>query len=251
MYNFVYPAWFCQVQKTKVCRTPAAKLKIHSERAQKVSKNPSENSISKSVVKTSPQKTKRQRSAKASSSGLRVGYARVSTDDQHLTLQQDALGAAGCRTIYEESASGKSAARPELENCLKALRPGDTLVVWRLDRLGRSLGDLVTIITGLDERGIGFESLTEKIDTNSAAGRLIFHVFAALAEFERNLIRERTMAGLAAAKARGRIGGRKPKVDSRMERKIRAMKAGSLPISYIASDLGLARSTVYNYLAER
>ena len=218
------------------------------KRAEKVSKNPSENSSGKSVAKMSPQKAKRRQPAKASSSGIRVGYARVSSDDQNLALQQDALGVAGCRTIYEENVSGKSATRPELESCLKALRSGDTLVVWRLDRLGRSLGDLVAIITSLDERGVGFESLTEKIDTNSAAGRLIFHVFAALAEFERNLIRERTMAGLAAARQRGRIGGRKPKVDSKMEKKMRAMKAGGFSISSIAADLGLARSTVYNHL---
>jgi Site-specific recombinases, DNA invertase Pin homologs len=167
-----------------------------------------------------------------------------------LALQQDALGVAGCQTIYEESASGKSAARLELDNCLKALRPGDSLVVWRLDRLGRSLSDLVAIITGLDERSIGFESLTEKIDSNSATGRLIFHVFAALAEFERNLIRERTVAGLASARQRGRVGGRKPKVDSKIEKKIRAMKAGGMSVSAIAGDLGLARSTIYAHLGE-
>jgi DNA invertase Pin-like site-specific DNA recombinase len=200
-------------------------------------------------VKTSPQRAKRQRPGEASGFGVRIGYARVSTDDQHLTLHQDALGAAGCRTIYEITGSGISATRPELENCLKALRLGDSLVVWRLDRLGRGLGDLVAIITGLADRGIGFESLTERIDANSAAGRLIFHVFAALAEFERNLIRERAVAGLTAARARGWIGGRKPKVDSKMEKKIRALKAGGLPVSAIAGDLGLARSTVYNYLA--
>jgi len=231
-----------------VCRTPATGREYRMKRPEKVSKNPSENSRTKSVAKTLPQKAKRRTPAKSSRAGIRVGYARVSTDDQNLALQQDALGAAGCRTIYEENASGKSATRPELDNCLKALRPGDSLVVWRLDRLGRSLGDLVALITGLDERGIGFESLTEKIDTNSATGRLIFHVFAALAEFERNLIRERTVAGLAAAKARGRIGGRKPKVDSKMVKKMKAMQAGGFPISAIASDLGLARSTVYAYI---
>jgi DNA invertase Pin-like site-specific DNA recombinase len=179
---------------------------------------------------------------------VRIGYARVSTDDQHLTLQQDALRAAGCRTIYEESASGKTAARPELENCLKALRPWDTLVVWRLDRLGRSLGDLVAIVAGLHAGRVGFESLTEKIDTNSAAGKLIFHVFAALAEFERNLIRERTVAGLAAARKRGRIGGRRPKVDPKMKKQIETMKGAGIPIASIASMCGLARSTVYMHL---
>ena len=212
------------------------------------SENLSADSVGKSVVKTSPKKAKRHPLVSTARTGIRVGYARVSTDDQNLALQQDALGVAGCQTIYEENASGKSAIRPELENCLKALRPGDTLVVWRLDRLGRSLGDLVAIITGLDERGIGFESLTEKIDSNSAAGRLIFHVFAALAEFERNLIRERTVAGLTAARQRGRIGGRKPKVDSKMIKKMKAMRAGGLSISAIAHDLGLARSTVYTHL---
>ena len=216
-----------------------------------MSKNSSENSHPKSVAQTSPQKAKRRQATKASGSGIRIGYARVSTDDQHLTLQQDALGAAGCRTVYEETASGKSTARPELENCLKALRPGDTLVVWRLDRLGRSLGDLVAIITGLADRGVGFESLTEKIDTGSATGKLVFHVFAALAEFERNLIRERTIAGLAAAKTRGRVGGRKPKVDSKMVKKMKALRDGGLSISAIARDFGLARSTIYNYVVEK
>ncbi len=136
----------------------------------------------------------------------RIGYARVSTDDQHLDLQRDALQQAGCSVIYEEAASGKSAARPELEQCRKALRAGDTLVVWRLDRLGRSLHDLVQIVAELEQRGVHFESLTEKIETGSASGKLQFHVFAALAEFERGLIRERTQAGLAAARARGRAG---------------------------------------------
>ena len=210
--------------------------------------NPAENSVAKSVAKTSSKKAKRHPAMTTARTGIRVGYARVSTDDQNLALQQDALGAAGCQTIYEENASGKSAIRPELENCLKALRPGDTLVVWRLDRLGRSLGALVVIITGLDERGIGFESLTEKIDSNSAAGRLIFHVFAALVEFERNLIRERTVAGLTAARQRGRIGGRKPKVNSKMIKKMKAMRAGGMAVSEIARTLAIARSTIYDAL---
>lgn len=153
----------------------------------------------------------------------RIGYARVSTDDQHLDLQRDALQQAGCSVIYEEAASGKSAARPELEQCRKALRAGDTLVVWRLDRLGRSLHDLVQIVAELEQRGVHFESLTEKIETGSASGKLQFHVFAALAEFERGLIRERTQAGLAAARARGRAGGRKPKLDDQQVREIKAL----------------------------
>src|ERR1700679_1003686 len=133
---------------------------------------------------------------------VRVGYARVSTDDQTLDLR------AKCRHTDEEHASAKNTARPELEGCRKAPRKGDTLVVWRLDRLGRSLRDLIQLTQDLQGRGIGLESLTEKIDTVSTTGKLVFHVFAALAEFERNLIRERTLAGLKAARARGRRGGR-------------------------------------------
>lgn len=146
--------------------------------------------------------------------GKRLGYARVSTDDQRLDLQRDALTRAGCADIYEEKVSGKSADRPALDYCLRALSAGDTLVVWRLDRLGRSLPDLVRIVGELEQRGVGFESVTERIETGSATGKLTFHLFSALAEFERNLIRERTQAGLAAARARGRKGGRKPALDA-------------------------------------
>src|SRR5690625_2686677 len=127
-----------------------------------------------------------------------IGYARVSTDDQDLSLQLDALEKAKCDLIYKDKTSGKNRQREELEQCLKALRSGDTLIVWRLDRLGRSLSDLVKIITELESKDIGLESLTEKIETHSATGKLMFHVFAALAEFERNIIRERTQAGLRA-----------------------------------------------------
>ena len=134
---------------------------------------------------------------------MRIGYARVSTDDQTLDLQRDALKRAKCRQIYEEHASGKNTARPQLEASLKSLRDGDTLIVWRLDRLGRSLGDLIRLTHDLQARGVGFASLTEQIDTRSPSGQLVFHVFGALAEFERNLIRERTLAGLKAARARG------------------------------------------------
>lgn len=151
----------------------------------------------------------------------RIGYARVSTDDQELALQLDALSGTGCLSIYQEKASGKDTERPELIQCLKALRSGDTLVVWRMDRLGRSLSDLVKTISDLEARGVGFESLTEKIETSSATGKLMFHVFAAMAEFERNLIRERTQAGLAAARARGRVGGRKHKLDEQQKKKLR------------------------------
>jgi DNA invertase Pin-like site-specific DNA recombinase len=178
-------------------------------------------------------------------SDMRIGYARISTDDQTLDLQRDALKRAKCRQTYEEQASGKTAARPELEACLKSLREGDTLVVWRLDRLGRSLSDLVRIISDCEQRKIQFESLTEKIETRSPAGRLVFHVFAALAEFERNLIRERTFAGLKAARARGRKGGRPAKLSPKDLKTIRMLLRTDLPVSEIATRFGIARSTLY------
>src|SRR5215210_2296512 len=142
-----------------------------------------------------------------------IGYARISTGEQTLDLQLDALKAAGCGTVYQETASGAKADRPVLDDVLSYLRPGDTLVVWRLDRLGRSLQHLIEVVAALAERGIGFKSLTEQIDTTTPGGKLIFHVFGALAEFERDLIRERTHAGLAAARARGRLGGRPKALD--------------------------------------
>jgi DNA invertase Pin-like site-specific DNA recombinase len=148
-----------------------------------------------------------------------IGYARVSTHDQTLHLQQDALQKAGCTKIFTDTASGAKAERIGLEAALNYVRKGDTLVVWRLDRLGRSLPHLIATITDLEERGIGFKSLTENIDTTTSGGKLIFHIFGALAEFERNLIRERTQAGLTAARARGRIGGR-PKALTPQQRRI-------------------------------
>jgi len=176
----------------------------------------------------------------------RIGYARVSKDDQNMDLQRDALRLAGAESVYEEAARGKTAARQELEHCLKTLRAGDTLVVWRLDRLGRSLPDLVHIVAGLEEKGIGFESITEKIDTNGAAGKLVFHIFAALAEFERNLIRERTSAGLVAARARGRVGGRKPKLDAQQIREVkRLMSDLTISVGQIAERYKVSRTTIY------
>jgi len=154
---------------------------------------------------------------------MRIGYARVSTQDQNPELQTDALRDAGCEELFQEKLSGKNANRPELEHCLRMLRKGDILVVWRLDRLGRSLKDLVEIISSLEEQGVGFLSLTESIDTTSAGGKLVFHIFGALAEFEHTLIRERTKAGLAAARARGRRGGRKPSMSKTDVRKAAAM----------------------------
>ncbi|WP_237133123.1 recombinase family protein [Pseudohongiella sp. O18] len=178
----------------------------------------------------------------------RVGYARVSSDDQHLDLQRDALRQAGCGLIYEEALSGKSASRPEIEQCRKSLRVGDTLVVWRLERLGRSLPDLVQIIADLEHRGIGFESLADKIETGGAEGKLVFHIFAALAEFERSLIRERTQAGLAAARARGRVGGRKPKLDDKQIRQIKTLlRAPNTRVAEEARDYGVSRTTIYKH----
>jgi|SRR5690625_585577 len=182
----------------------------------------------------------------------RVGYARVSTDDQQLDLQHDALQKVGCELIYSELASGKNAERRELAQCLKALRPGDILVVWRLDRLGRSLTDLVRIITELELRGIGFESLMEKIDTTQATGKLVFHIFAALAEFERNLIRERTQAGLDAARARGRKGGRPRKLNDKQIREIqRLMSDPEIPVTQIAERYNVSRATIYKVAPRR
>lgn len=186
--------------------------------------------------------------------GQRIGYARVSTDDQNLDLQHDALHKAGIADdrLYSDTASGKDADRKELLACLKALREGDTLVVWRLDRLGRSLPDLVRIVGELEQKGVSFESLTEKIETGSAAGKLVFHVFAALAEFERNLIRERTRAGLVAARARGRAGGRKPKLSDAQIKEIKEMvDAQKLPIGRIAELYGVSRTTIYKVAPRR
>lgn len=176
----------------------------------------------------------------------RIGYARVSTDDQELALQLDALAHAECRSIYQEKASGRDVERRELTQCLKALRAGDTLVVWRMDRLGRSLTDLVKTITELEAGGIGFESLTEKIETGTANGKLMFHVFAAMAEFERNLIRERTRVGLAAAKARGRIGGRKHKLGEQQKKEIKALlRDPTISVGEVAERYGVSRTTIY------
>ena len=179
----------------------------------------------------------------------RIGYARVSTDDQQLDLQRDALQQAGCVTLYEDVASGKNTARPDLAACLKALRTGDTLVVWRLDRLGRSLPDLIRIVGDLETKGVAFESLTEKIDTSSATGRLVFHLFGALAEFERSLTRERTHAGLAAARARGRVGGRQPKLDDKQVREIEILKSNpEISVAQILERYQISKPTLYRSL---
>jgi DNA invertase Pin-like site-specific DNA recombinase len=178
---------------------------------------------------------------------MKIGYARVSTDDQTLDLQLDALAQAGCELIYQEHASGKNTGRQELDACLKALRSGDCLAVWRLDRLGRNLGDLVRIVNELEARSVGFESVMEHIETTSPSGKLVFHLFAALAEFERNVTRERTLAGLRSARARGRKGGRPKKLTGKEDLDmLRALvKGGVTPVKDIAVRFGVSRATVY------
>jgi DNA invertase Pin-like site-specific DNA recombinase len=179
----------------------------------------------------------------------KIGYARVSTADQNLDLQRDALQKYGCTQIYEDVASGKNSNRQELEHCLKSLRTGDVLVVWRLDRLGRSLSDLVRILGELESRGVGFASVTESIDTTSATGKLMLHMIGAFAEFERNLIRERTNEGLKAARARGRVGGRKEKLDDRKKREIKALLADpAFSIKDVCSKYEISRTTFYKQI---
>jgi DNA invertase Pin-like site-specific DNA recombinase len=177
-----------------------------------------------------------------------IGYARVSTHDQTLNLQQDALQKAGCNKIFTDVISGVKAERKGLDEALSYVRKGDTLVVWRLDRLGRSLPHLITTMTSLEERGIGFKSLTENIDTTTSGGKLIFHIFGALAEFERNLIRERTQAGLSAARARGKTGGR-PKVLTGKKLSIaRDLYERRHPIAEILQTVKVSRATLYRSL---
>jgi DNA invertase Pin-like site-specific DNA recombinase len=182
--------------------------------------------------------------------GALLGYARVSTTDQNADLQTDALTSAGCFRVFVEHASGRLTDRPQLDAALDQLRAGDTFVVWRLDRLGRSLPHLIDTVRSLDDRGVGFRSLTENIDTTTPAGRLIFHVFGALAEFERDLIRERTQAGLAAARARGRKGGR-PSVMTPAKVKVAQQMHESREhtLDAIASTLGVSRATIYRHLS--
>src|SRR5512144_256803 len=178
-----------------------------------------------------------------------IGYARVSTTDQTLDLQKDALEKAGCSKIFTDTASGAKAERIGLEEALNYVRPGDSLVVWKLDRLGRSLPHLIETITGLNNRGIGFKSITEAIDTTTSGGKLIFHIFGALAEFERDIIRERTQAGLTAARARGRKGGR-PKVltPKKAEQLQTLYGAKNHTIDEICKTFTISRATLYRYV---
>ncbi len=175
-----------------------------------------------------------------------IGYARVSTHEQTLNLQQDALTKAGCTKIFTDTASGAKTERIGLEEALNYVRKGDTLVVWRLDRLGRSLPHLIATMTDLEERGIGFKSLTENIDTTTSGGKLIFHIFGALAEFERNLISERTLAGLTAARARGRQGGRPKALTPEQQRIAQALYDDPAnAIADICRTLKISRATLY------
>lgn len=178
-----------------------------------------------------------------------VGYARVSTQDQKPELQLDALKAAGCEKVFVEKASGAQRDRPELKAALDYMRDGDTLVVWKLDRLARSMKQLIETVEGLEEVGVGFRSLTEAIDTTTAGGKLVFHVFGALAEFERSIIRERTRAGLDAARARGRKGGRPPKLKDADLKAARAMLADkSITVEEVAKHLRVSPATLYRHL---
>lgn len=179
-----------------------------------------------------------------------IGYARVSTQDQNPELQLDALRGAGCEELFQEKATGKFRERPELTTCLRSMRKCDTLVVWKLDRLARSLKDLVEIVYDLNQRGVGFRSLTEAIDTTSSGGRLVFHIFGALAEFEHSLIRERTIAGLVAARARGRKGGRKPVMSKADTRKAAAMLSDpNITKAEVARHFSVSRVTLNAALA--
>jgi DNA invertase Pin-like site-specific DNA recombinase len=167
-----------------------------------------------------------------------------------LETQIDALSKAGCDRIYRETAGGKKAGRPELGNCLKALRPGDCLVVWKLDRLGRSLPDLIQTVNDLAVKGVTFESLTERIETESVAGKLVFHVFAALADFERDLIRERTLAGLEVARKKGKVGGRPRKMTSRDVANAKKAINGGMSLKEVAKLYGVGKTTLFDRLKE-
>ena len=188
-----------------------------------------------------------------------IGYARVSTDDQNLALQEDALKEAGCERIFYDKISGAKSERPGLQEALGFLRDGeDVLVVWRLDRLGRSLKDLIELVNHLEERKIGFKSLQDPVDTTSPGGMLVFHIFGALAEFERNLIRERTKAGLAAARARGKKGGRRRALNEEQIQRLYQLYDDTdtdghkkYTIKEICEMMSVSRSTLYSYLGER
>jgi DNA invertase Pin-like site-specific DNA recombinase len=178
-----------------------------------------------------------------------IGYARVSTQEQSLDLQKDALLKSGCTEIFEDTISGSKSEREGLDKLLKYIRRGDTVVVWKLDRLGRSLRHLIELIQMFNDRGIGFKSIQENIDTTTASGKLFLHIFGALAEFERELIRERTLAGLRSAADRGRKGGRPRAMDDKKIEQARALHRSKIPVSEICKTLGISKGTLYRNLS--
>jgi DNA invertase Pin-like site-specific DNA recombinase len=180
---------------------------------------------------------------------MKIGYARVSTQDQDLTLQLDALTKEGCEKIFQEKASGGQRERPELKAALSYMREGDILIVWKLDRLARSIKQLIETVEDFEAQGIGLKSLQDPIDTSSPSGKLVFHIFAALAEFERGVIRDRTNAGLKSARERGRIGGR-PRLlsDKDLQAAKALLKDPAITVAEVAKRLGVSLSTLYNHL---
>ncbi|HFV7762067.1 TPA: recombinase family protein [Staphylococcus aureus] len=181
---------------------------------------------------------------------MKIGYARVSTGLQNLNLQEDRLNAYGCEKIFSDHISGSKSKRPGLDKAIEFARSGDTIVVWRLDRLGRNMEDLITLVNELNERGVSFHSLEENItmDKSSSTGQLLFHLFAAFAEFERNLILERSSAGRIAARARGRYGGRPEKLNQKDLNLLKTLYNNGTPIKTIAEQWQVSRTTIYRYL---
>jgi len=186
---------------------------------------------------------------------MKIGYARVSTKDQNLSLQVDALKKEGCERIFKEKISGTKSERKELASLLSQVREGDVIVIWKLDRLGRSLRHLIDTVANLLEQGVGLKSLNDQIDTTTAQGRLVFNIFASLAEFERDIISERTKAGLRSARARGRVGGRPKGLSEEAQKTALAAeslyKEGKLKVNEIARKLNISKATLYNYLRYR
>mgnify|MGYP001810304640 CR=1 FL=1 len=179
------------------------------------------------------------------------GYSRVSTNEQNADLQLDALKAAGCEKIFSDVMSGAKVERPRLNHMKELLRPGDTVVVWRLDRLSRSLSDLISLINYFEKEGVHFRSLQENLDTSSAGGKLVFHIFGAMAEFERNLIKDRTKAGLSAARARGRVGGRPEKLNaSKKAIALHLYNEKKDTVAAICDTVGISKSTLFRLIKE-
>lgn len=182
---------------------------------------------------------------------MNIGYARISTPEQDLNLQKDALNAANCVRIYSDIIGGSVANRPGLERALEYARKGDTIVVWRLDRLGRSIQHLIQIVQSLNDLEISFKSLQENIDTTTSGGKLIFHIFGALAEFERDLIKERTMAGLNAARSRGRFGGRPKKLSEKQTKRLKNLyMTGNSTVKEICTLYNISQKSFYNYVKQ-